>query len=436
MSDPLDPRHAAAPAPRSHRGQSLVEFALLLPLLIVLFLGIADFGRVFAAGITLEAAARNAAEIVAQEYLRNPPEGDFDTGPAPTPGDDDYYRGLHELAARTACRELRGLAGVSYTPDDTATPASEEACGAMPLIRTCIHDEADTRCGAIAFGHAAPDTCPALRADMNNNMDNMDAGEGTEQSRYVEVRICYEFNTIVNFDDVQLPLNFGISVGELWLEKDRVFNVGFYPPPPTPTPPPPPPPPSPTTAPCSVPLPSFTFAPPDGVSPLGVQFTDTSQEVDCAIDSWTWDFGDGSQNSTLQNPTHTFVVGEDDPPTTFTITLTVSSGAGSASATQTITVDPAASACAGPSAGFIGEPGSGSSPLEVQFTDESLDNGCEITSWTWEFGDGTDPSTEQNPLHVFENNTGEPVTYQITLTVVNDGDSSVATAEITVDPAQ
>jgi Flp pilus assembly protein TadG len=46
----------------SRRGQSLVEFALVLPMLLVLLLGIADFGRVFNAGITLEAATRDAAE--------------------------------------------------------------------------------------------------------------------------------------------------------------------------------------------------------------------------------------------------------------------------------------------------------------------------------------------------------------------------------------
>ena len=77
----------------------MVEFALLLPMLLVLLLGVADFGRVFTAGITVEAAARNAAEVVAQEYLRNPPGPMSD--PAPSPGDDTYYRALHELAART-----------------------------------------------------------------------------------------------------------------------------------------------------------------------------------------------------------------------------------------------------------------------------------------------------------------------------------------------
>ena len=54
----------------ARRGQSLVEFALVLPMLLILLLGVADFGRVFQAGITLEAATRNAAEAAAQEYTQ------------------------------------------------------------------------------------------------------------------------------------------------------------------------------------------------------------------------------------------------------------------------------------------------------------------------------------------------------------------------------
>ena len=82
----------------SRRGQSLVEFALVLPMLIVLFLGIADFGRVFAAGITVEAIARNAAEIVA---------GDTRMARLKDVGCDmtcrsALYTELHQLAAATA----------------------------------------------------------------------------------------------------------------------------------------------------------------------------------------------------------------------------------------------------------------------------------------------------------------------------------------------
>ncbi len=46
---------------RSEAGQSLVEFALVLPVLLLLLLGIIQFGAVFNALITLNAAAREGA---------------------------------------------------------------------------------------------------------------------------------------------------------------------------------------------------------------------------------------------------------------------------------------------------------------------------------------------------------------------------------------
>jgi Flp pilus assembly protein TadG len=47
------------------RGATAVEFALLLPLLLVLVLGVIDFGRLLNAQITLTQAAREGARLVA-----------------------------------------------------------------------------------------------------------------------------------------------------------------------------------------------------------------------------------------------------------------------------------------------------------------------------------------------------------------------------------
>ena len=50
---------------QSERGAAAVEFALIVPLLIVLVLGIVEFGRAFQVQATLAAAAREGARVLA-----------------------------------------------------------------------------------------------------------------------------------------------------------------------------------------------------------------------------------------------------------------------------------------------------------------------------------------------------------------------------------
>jgi hypothetical protein len=57
------PRHATRPG----SGQSLVEFALLLPLVLLLVVALADFGRLFTSMIGVESAAREAADYGAMQ---------------------------------------------------------------------------------------------------------------------------------------------------------------------------------------------------------------------------------------------------------------------------------------------------------------------------------------------------------------------------------
>jgi Flp pilus assembly protein TadG len=52
---------------RDGRGQSLVEVALALPVLLLLVIGIADLGRVAHYGISLSHATRDAAALAARE---------------------------------------------------------------------------------------------------------------------------------------------------------------------------------------------------------------------------------------------------------------------------------------------------------------------------------------------------------------------------------
>ena len=55
---------------RDERGATVVEFALIVPLLILLVLGIAEFGHAFQVSGTLSAAAREGVRVMA---LQNDP---------------------------------------------------------------------------------------------------------------------------------------------------------------------------------------------------------------------------------------------------------------------------------------------------------------------------------------------------------------------------
>jgi Flp pilus assembly protein TadG len=54
-----------APARRDERGAAVLEFAIVLPLLVLFVFGIVEFGRAYSARITLTAAVREGARAAA-----------------------------------------------------------------------------------------------------------------------------------------------------------------------------------------------------------------------------------------------------------------------------------------------------------------------------------------------------------------------------------
>jgi hypothetical protein len=183
----------------------LVEFGILLPLLLVLLLGVADFGRVFQAGIVMESAARAAAEAAALEYLRDPPT---------TPGDPAYdYDRLHLIAAESACAEARLLADADY---NAGPPVS---CPTWPAVRVCVHDGGGQPCGVPPAGFSGGS------ADCDRMPGDWDTDPDSQGNPYVEVRVCYRFTTLFN---VTLPMDTGITIAEVLLQKDAHFTVADY----------------------------------------------------------------------------------------------------------------------------------------------------------------------------------------------------------------
>ena len=190
------------------RGQSLVEFALVLPMLLVLLLGIADFGRVFAAGITIEAAARNGAEAAAQEYLQLRRSG--------TPATAADFDRIHAVALESVCGEAELLPNHSRFGGTCS----------MPVSAVCIHDipaelvNYGSRCGEAAGG--APAACTRIHEPWPTTQPLPD------QLPWVEVRACYRFTTLFALEEIRFPFGWSLSVGEVWLQKERSFTVADY----------------------------------------------------------------------------------------------------------------------------------------------------------------------------------------------------------------
>ena len=152
------------------------------------------------------------------------------------------------------------------------------------------------------------------------------------------------------------------------------------------------------------PVASFV-ASPGGCAPAFIVFTPDTLN----IDTYFWDFGDGvSVNQ--QNAVHTY-----QSPGNYTVTLTVTNSAGQSTATLDVVID-------GPPTAAFGFSADG---LVVEFDNQTIG----ATSYSWNFDDGSDPSTEQHPVHTFPC-TG---TYYVTLTATNDCGSFTAIATVVVE---
>lgn len=112
-------------------------------------------------------------------------------------------------------------------------------------------------------------------------------------------------------------------------------------------------------------------------------FTDAS----ISATSWDWDFGDGSPNSALQNPSHTYA-----DTGTYTVTLTVQ-GLGGCADTYTFTTRVSDK----PTAQFdTVSTAANCNDVTVTFTNQSAG----ATTYFWDFGD-SQFSSDPNPTHTY-----------------------------------
>ncbi len=161
----------------------------------------------------------------------------------------------------------------------------------------------------------------------------------------------------------------------------------------------------------------FTWTPENPKVNQTVKFTSTSTDPDGDELIYTWDFGDGSELSSDENPTHIY-----EEPGLYTVVLTVSDGKNTTNTSKVINIQVAISSNLPPEANFTYTVEN----LTVYFNDTSMDPDGNISSWLWDFGD-MNTSTEQNPVHTYS----APGVYNVTLTVTDDDADEPKTDYIT-----
>jgi hypothetical protein len=250
------------------RGQSVVEFALMLPLLVVLFASVLDLGRIAFAQVAITNAAREGAfqaAVTPTSY----------TAGQPCPSD-----GLSNLVVCRTILETKGST-ISIAPSDIQLECVPSDCS------TGIGNNVTVRVSAVF--HLLT---PILAAFFGGSRDLMLSASSTAQI-------------------ASLPT--------------PTFSAPWATPSPSPDPSASASP-SPSAATCTLPSAGFTFnaSPSNMKAPVMLSVTDTSTNGGCTISNWTWDWGDGTVSYGANPLSHPY-----SSPGTYNVTLTVANTAGS-----------------------------------------------------------------------------------------------------------
>ena len=130
------------------RGATLMEFAIIMPLLVILLIGIVESSWVFAQYLDVRHGAREGARLAAVNY----PEGT--DAPVATPGDN-----LNALVAET-CSRMNLASGI--------TVSFASAGGKADPITVAVEAPSDTLSGLLdwAFGSLTVSSTAVLHAEQ------------------------------------------------------------------------------------------------------------------------------------------------------------------------------------------------------------------------------------------------------------------------------
>lgn len=254
------------------RGQSLVEFALLLPVFMLFFATTLDLGRLAAAQLSVANAAK---EGVFQAALT---PTDFNAAnPCPAAGDTNVILCRIQL-------ELSG-SGISVNPSDISVSCSQAGCpktmGSRVTVTLTGRFQLLTPILSPFFGG----TNVAFTRAATAQMEALPAPETTTLTTTTSTSTSTTTSTTTTTTSSTTTT---------------------------------------TTVACTIPSAGFTYTltPSNGQSQI-MAVTDTTTSPACAITSWFWDWGDGATSMVKDPQPHTYV-----HKGTYYVTLRVANSAG------------------------------------------------------------------------------------------------------------
>jgi Flp pilus assembly protein TadG len=287
------------------RGQSIVELALILPVLMLLVASTLDLGRMFYSQVTITNAAREGAYEAAYE-----------------PTSFQSNANCHTTTNRVMCRVLSEAKGsfVQVAKADVAlacSPSCATGIGNTVTVTVLGH-----------FKLLTPIMAPFL------------GGSDVVLTSSASAQIITPPPDVAAIPTATPSPTPSPSPSPSPTPSPTPTGTG-----PTPSPSPSPTP-TPTPVPCFAPTAAFSVSPTGGFKNTTLfQFTDQSTNIvagQCGA-VWSWNFGDGSGNgngagtSTDRNPTYIYTKHNNSPG--FTVTLAVSNSAGSSTVTHVVRVD-------------------------------------------------------------------------------------------------
>ena len=310
------------------RGQSIVEFALLLPAFLLLVLVALDFGRVYLGWVNVQNMARVAANFAAnnadawgvpgdaaikaryQDLIANDARAINCVPPDPIP-DPIFATGL----------DLGDPVKVNIDCNFAVlTPIVSSVLGSNILVSSSI--EFPVKAGIVGSvpGGAPPEPAPiaSFSASPTSGMEDLEVTvTDTSKNNPGSWRWTFGDGTAASFQKnppphvYQDPGTYTITlvVQNGGGSSTATATIDVLPAPPT------------------GPIPDFSAAPRSGQVPpnLSVAFKDLSTN---GATSWSWNFGDGATSS-QQNPSHAYTASG-----SYDVTLTVSDGTTSNSQTK------------------------------------------------------------------------------------------------------